>query len=99
MHLMNKNHIGSSFTSFLKEDEIYEDVVATTIKRTFSSRIIAEIKVKDLTLTEFAKQLKTSRAQLNRILDPENTSISLRTMVKVAAALDLAVTINLHLDI
>ena len=92
---MNKKHIGSNFDDFLKEEKIYEQVQATAIKRVIAYQIAEEMKKKNLTKTEMASRMKTSRAALERLLDPENASITLITLERAASALGKKLTVQL----
>jgi antitoxin HicB len=80
-------HLGSSFDSFLKEEGIFEEVHAAAMKRVIAFRIQEEMEKKKMTQTEMAKIMGTSRAAIKRLLDPKNTSITLLTLNKAAAAL------------
>jgi len=92
---MNKKHIGSNFDDFLKEEKIYEQVQAAAIKRIIAYQIAEEMKKKNLTKTEMASRMKTSRAALERLLDPENASITLITLERAASALGKKLTVQL----
>jgi len=92
---MNKKHIGSSFDNFLKEEKIYEQVQAVAIKRVIAYQIVEEMKNKKLSKTEMANRMKTSRAALERLLDPENASITLITLERAASALGKKLTVQL----
>ncbi|MBK9600524.1 MAG: XRE family transcriptional regulator [Anaerolineales bacterium] len=92
---MNKKHIGSNFDDFLKEEKIYEQVQAAAIKRVIAYQIAEEMKKKNLTKTEMANRMKTSRAALERLLDPENASITLITLERAASALGKKLTVQL----
>jgi DNA-binding Xre family transcriptional regulator len=92
---MNKKHIGSNFDDFLKEEKIYEQVQAAAIKRVIAYQIAEEMKKKNLTKTEMASRMKTSRAALERLLDPENASITLITLERAASALGKKLTVQL----
>ncbi len=73
---MSKNpHIGSTFSDFLKEEGIYEDVTAHAVKRVLAWQIQHEMKRQGITKVEMAKRMKTSRAQLDRLLDPDNGKV------------------------
>lgn len=80
---MNK-HIGSSFDDFLKEEDIYEEVSASAIKRVLAWQMENYMTEHHLKKVEFAKMLETSRSQLDRLLDPENTSLNIKTLSKAA---------------
>lgn len=92
---MNKKHIGSNFDDFLKEEKIYEQTQAAAIKRVVAYQIAEEMKKKKLTKTEMASRMKTSRAALERLLDPENASITLITLERAASALGKRLTVQL----
>jgi DNA-binding Xre family transcriptional regulator len=92
---MNKKHIGSNFDDFLKEEKIYEQVQAAAIKRVIAYQIAEEMKRKNLTKTEMASRTKTSRAALERLLDPENASITLITLERAASVLGKKLTVQL----
>ena len=92
---MNKKHIGSNFDDFLKEEKIYEQTQAAAIKRVVAYQIAEEMKKRKLTKTEMASRMKTSRAALERLLDPENASITLFTLERAASALGKKLTVQL----
>jgi antitoxin HicB len=84
--MKKKGRIGSSFDGFLKEDGIYEEVTARAIKRVIARQLDALMEDEGLTKTELAKRMKTSRAQLDRLLDPNNESVTLGTLTRAAQA-------------
>jgi predicted XRE-type DNA-binding protein len=85
---MNNNpHIGSSFDDFLKEEGIYEDASAHAIKRVIAWQIEQAMKSQGITKVEMAKRMKTSRAQLDRLLDPNNDKVQLDTVQRAAVAI------------
>lgn len=84
--LQKKGRIGSSFDDFLKEEGIYEEVTARAIKRVITRQLDALMQEQGLTKTELAKRMETSRAQLDRLLDPENESVTLGTLTRAAHA-------------
>ncbi len=92
---MNKKHTGSNFDDFLKEEKIYEQAQAAAIKRVVAYQIAEEMKKRKLTKTEMASRMKTSRAALERLLDPENASITLFTLERAASALGKRLTVQL----
>jgi DNA-binding Xre family transcriptional regulator len=81
-----KGRIGSSFDDFLKEDGIYEEVTARAIKRVIARQLGALMQERGISKTDLAKSMKTSRAQLDRLLDPENESVTLGTLTRAARA-------------
>jgi antitoxin HicB len=88
-------HTGSSFDNFLREERLYEECTATAIKRVLARQLTEEMKRKNLTKTEMAKQMQTSRAQLDRLLDPEKTGVSLETITRAASAVGRQLRIEL----
>jgi antitoxin HicB len=81
------DHSGSSFDSFLEEEGIREDVEAVAIKRVLAWQLEQEMRRQQKTKQAMAKQLRTSRSQLDRLLDPQNASVTLDTMSRAARAL------------
>jgi antitoxin HicB len=81
-----KGRIGSSFDDFLKEDGIYEEVTARAIKRVIARQLGALMQDQGLTKSALAKKMRTSRTQLDRLLDPENESVTLGTLTRAAQA-------------
>ena len=79
-----KERIGSSFDDFLKEEGIYEGVTARAIKRVIARQLDALMDDQKLTKSALAKRMKTSRTQLDRLLDPENESVTLGTLTRAA---------------
>ena len=84
--MKKKGRIGSSFDDFLKREGIYEEVTARAIKRVIARQLDAFMEAEGLTKTELAKRMKTSRAQLDRLLDPDNESVTLGTLTRAAQA-------------
>lgn len=83
---MNK-HIGSSFDSFLEEENLYAITSAEALKRVIAWQIQHYLDENHINKKAFAEKMKTSRSQLDRLLDPENTNLSLKTLVSTANAM------------
>ncbi len=92
---MSKNNIGSNFDDFLKEEAMLEEVTAVAMKRVISWQIAQEMKAQQLTKTALAKRMHTSRAALNRLLDENDSSLTLTTLASAAAALGKKVNLQL----
>jgi predicted XRE-type DNA-binding protein len=92
---MAKKHIGSSFDDFLQEETMLEEATAVAIKRVISWQIAEEMKNQQLTKTALAKRMHTSRAALNRLLDENDSSLTLTTLASAAAALGKKVNLQL----
>jgi antitoxin HicB len=81
-----KGRIGSSFDDYLKKEGVYEEVTARDIKRVIARQLDALMQNQGLTKSTLAKRMKTSRAQLDRLLDPDNESVTLATLARAAQA-------------
>ena len=81
---VRKGRIGSSFDDYLKEEGIYEEVTARAIKRVIARQLDTLMHEQGLTKSALAKRMHTSRAQLDRLLDPENESVTLGTLTRAA---------------
>src|SRR2546423_15488318 len=90
-----KGRIGSSFDDYLKEEGIYEEVTARAIKRVIARQLDALMRDQGLTKSALAKRMHTSRAQLDRLLDPENESVTLATLTRAARVVDRQLTMEL----
>lgn len=80
-------HTGSTFDSFLEEEGIREEVEAVAVKRVISWQLAEAMRQKKKTKQALAKELNTSRSQLDRLLDPQNIAVSLDTITRAARAL------------
>lgn len=85
--MIPNQHIGSDFDDFLAEEGILAEVEAAAIKRVIAFQFQQEMERSDLTKTEMAAKMNTSRASLNRLLDPDNVSVTLQTLEKAAIAI------------
>jgi len=83
---MKKKNIGSSFDSLLREDGIYEEVSANAIKRVLARQVEAAMKEKHFSKAQMARMMHTSRAALDRLLDPDYEAVTLSTLRKAATA-------------
>lgn len=91
---MNK-HIGSSFDDFLAEEGTLEESTALAVKKVLAWQLSKAMEENNISKTELALKMSTSRACVNRLLDPGNSSISLQTMTKAAHALGKSIEIQL----
>src|ERR1700678_1504928 len=88
------DHGGSSFDSFLEEEGIREEVEAVAIKRVLAWQLEQAMQEQQKTKQAMAKQLHTSRSQLDRLLDPSNVSVTLDTITRAARALGKRVIVR-----
>ncbi|WP_417491613.1 helix-turn-helix domain-containing protein [Maricaulis sp.] len=79
--------LGSGFDEFLREEGVYEDVQAAAIKRVVAWQLSEEMQRQSITKVEMARRMKTSRSQLDRLLDPDNDRIELATLSRAARVL------------
>lgn len=92
----NKNiHRGSDFSDFLREQGIYEEVEAAALKKVITAALAKQMERRGVTVSKLAEKLGTSRAAVNRVLDEENTSITLTTLSRTAAALGCRVNLEI----
>jgi antitoxin HicB len=88
-------HRGTLIDDWLKEEGIFEDVTQTAIKEVLAWQLAEAMKAENMTKTEMARRMKTSRFQLDRILDPRNAGVSLDALNRAAAALGRKVRLEL----
>ncbi len=93
--MSNNPHTGSSFDDFLKEEGIYEECTANALKRVLAWQVEQEMRRQKITKSAMAERMKTSRSQLDRLLDPEKTGVSLETMQRAAAVVGRELRIEL----
>ncbi|MBR1681675.1 XRE family transcriptional regulator [bacterium] len=82
--MTNKECIGSKFDDFLEEEGLLQESEAIAIKRVIAYALEQKMTQEKMSVSRLAKELDTSRTAISRILDPENTSITLNTIEKVA---------------
>lgn len=88
-------YIGSSLDDLLEEDGVLDETDAIAIKRVLAWQVNQAMQEKGLSKSAMAQEMKTSRASLDRFLDPENTSVTLNTIVNAAKAVGK----RLHFDL
>ncbi len=91
----NNPHIGSSFNDFLDEENLLVEANEIAIKRVIAWQLQQEIESNRMTKTDVAKAMGTSRAAVDRLLDPNNTSVTLNTLSKAARILGKKIEIDL----
>jgi len=97
MRKMAENpHTGSSFDDFLKEEGLNEECTASALKRVLAWQIEHEMNNKHITKSAMANRMNTSRSQLDRLLDPENTGVSLEILYRAATAIGRDLDIKLR---
>ena len=92
---MKNPHIGSTLEDFLAEQGMLAEAQATVAKRQLARQLTDLMKKEKLTKDALAKRMKTSRAALDRLLDPNNPSVTLATLGKAACALGRTLRVEL----
>ena len=88
-------HRGSDLRDFLAGEGLLPATEALALKRAVALQFQQILESRNVTKTQFASRMKTSRAALDRILDPENPSLTVATLGKAAAALGHKVEVRL----
>jgi predicted XRE-type DNA-binding protein len=91
---MSKRHIGSSLDDFLKDEGIFDEAQAQAVKEVVAWQLAEAMKARSLTKARMAALLKTSRSQLDRLLDPKN-DVTLSSLQRAAAIVGRKVRIEL----
>lgn len=96
MSRKSKNpHRGASVDDWLKEEGIFEEVTSKAIKEVIAWQLAEVMKAQAITKTEMARRMKTSRFQLDRVLDPANAGVSLDTLSRAATAIGRKIRLEL----
>lgn len=91
---MSKQHMGSSIDAFLQEEGIFEEAQVQAIKEVVAWQLAEVMKKKKISKNKMAKLLKTSRTQVDRLLNPKN-DITLGSLQRAAAMVGRRVNIEL----
>ena len=93
--MKNKN-VGSSFDSFLEEFDLLVEAESLALKRVISFELKNALKERKITKAEAARRMNTSRIAFDRLLDPANTSVTLKSLEKAAIALGKRVYLEIR---
>ena len=88
-------HVGSSFDEFLAEEGLLEQSMAVAVKRVITWQIREAMKAQGVTKKALAERMETSRSQLDRLLNEDDTGLTLETLTKAAQALGCRVKVEL----
>jgi len=91
---MSKKHVGTSIDDFLKSEGIFEEAQAEAIKEVVAWQLAEAMKKQNISKNKMAILLKTSRTQVDRLLDPKN-DITLSSLQRAAAMVGRRVSIEL----
>ncbi len=86
---------GSTLESLLREDGVYEDARNHAIKSVIAYKLEEAMKAQNLSKARMAKRMETSRSQLDRLLDPDNESVTLETLKRAASAVGMRLELEL----
>ena len=79
-----KGQPGQYFEEFLIEEDIYESTTEQAVKRVLAFQLSEEIKNQGISKTEMARRMRTSRSQLERLLDPDNDGVTVGALSRAA---------------
>ena len=88
-------YTGSDFDAFLAEEGFLEEVTARAQKRLLALQLQDALEESQLTKTELAERMETSRSQLDRLLDPDNTAVTLESLERLARAVGKRLVVEL----
>lgn len=92
---IEKGRVGPLFEDFLREQGTYEETTEVAIKRVLAFQLAAAMKEQAISKVEMAKRLRTSRSQLDRLLDPENDTVTLAALARAARAVGRSLSVEL----
>lgn len=92
---MEQGTVGSGFDDFLAEQGMSDEANEQAVKRVLAFQLAEAMKAQGITKVEMAKRLTTSRSQLDRLLDPNNASVSLSVLVRAAKVLGRGLRLEL----
>ena len=95
---MSRRNIGTNFDTFLEDEGLLEETTATAVKRVIAYQLAEKMAEDKLTKAEMARRMDTSRSALDRLLDPDNSSVTLQTLQNAVQALGgrLKIEIDFH---
>jgi hypothetical protein len=96
MNKKRKNrHLGSGIDDFLKEEGVLEEMQSVAIKEVIAWQLQKAMREKKLSKNRMAELMKTSRAQLDRLLDPEHGNVTIETLQRAANVLGRSLRIEI----
>ena len=82
----NKKHLGATLEEWLEEEGILEETTTLAIKEVLAWQLAQEMKKKKISKQQMARDMKTIRAELDRVLDPKSGNATLETLQRAAEA-------------
>ena len=91
----SKKHRGSSIDEFLKEEGVFEEFQARAVKEVIAWQLAQAMKERKLSKRRLAMMMRTSRTQIDRVLDPEDGNVTIETLQRAAAIVGRKVQVEL----
>jgi predicted XRE-type DNA-binding protein len=88
-------HWGSTLDDFIKEEGLYDEATAAAIKKVIAWQLAEEMKKKSISKKRLAELMHTSRAQIDRILDPDKGNVTIETLLRAASLLGRQLRLDL----
>lgn len=95
MKIDQNQHIGGDFDQFLEDQGLLAEAEAVAVKRVIAWQLEQEMKVKGISKSSMARLMHTSRAAVDRLLDPQSPSVTLLTLEKAAKVLGRRLEVQL----
>jgi len=92
---VDKKHIGSDFDDFLRDEGVLDEAEAIATKRVIAYQLAQEMERANISQSELARRMKTSRSSVERLLDPANPSVTLVTLERAASAIGKRLKVQL----
>lgn len=93
--MVSNKHRGSSLDDFLAAEGVLEEFQARAIKEVVAWQLAEAMKQRKLSKNQLAKEMHTSRTQIDRLLDPESGNVKIETLQRAAAIVGRRVQIEL----
>jgi predicted XRE-type DNA-binding protein len=95
VNTVDKKHIGSDFDDFLRDEGVLDEAEAVATKRVIAYQLAQEMERANISQSELARRMKTSRSSVERLLDPANPSVTLVTLERAASAIGKRLKVQL----
>jgi predicted XRE-type DNA-binding protein len=95
VNTVDKKHIGSDFDDFLRDEGVLDEAEAVATKRVIAYQLAQEMERANISQSELARRMKTSRSSVERLLDPSNPSVTLVTLERAASAIGKRLKVQL----
>jgi antitoxin HicB len=89
------SHTGSTIDRFLKDEGIFAEVSALVAKEKIAFQLKKRMEAEHISVNRMAREMRTSRTQVHRLLDPKNGNVTLATLQKAAAVVGRTIRLEL----